>query len=992
MVEILGVSILALLDSGADSSIIGKGCEQLVLALGIDTQNSNSIVLTADGTPHVTTKQVLLPVRYNNKCLDIRFILLPELSKKMILGIDFFVKFNIKIKACLSLQTEGTTVMEKQNLSAEQLEQLAFAIKLFDGADDENIGRTDILKHHIDTGDSLPIKQRHYPVSPYKQKEMDMEFNRMLKLGVIEKSNSPWASPMVAVAKSNGKIRLCLDCRKLNDVTKKDSYPVPYITRILGNIRGTNYLSKIDLKDAFWQIGLDESSKEKTAFTIPGRGLFQFRVMPFGLSNAVQTQCRLMDAVLGFDMEPFVFAYLDDIVIATDSFERHIHCLKLTAERLAKAGLKININKSEFCIPEIKYLGYILNKDGLQTDKDKVKCISEFPTPTNVKEVRRFMGMAGWYRRFISDFSSITAPLTKLTGKKAGKFMWNEDAERAFEVTKEALCSSPVLTMPNFSIPFKIHADASDVGIGGVLVQGEGSEERVIAFHSHKLTSAQRKYSTTERECLAVIDAIEHFRPFIDGVHFTVITDHSSLIWLRNLKNPVGRLGRWILKLQQYNFAIVHRKGKFNIVPDALSRAFVAELSLSKDNWSIDEWYEDLKVKIVQKPMKYSDFKVEGEVIYKHCESKERIRGFEYDWLIVVPKNLREKILKENHDDSTSAHFGFYKTISKIQARYYWPKMRDDISTYVKSCDICKANKTPTFIVRHKMGEPKPLIEPWRVIAVDYLGPLPRSKRGNNYILVILDCFSKFIVLTPVRNADTKAVIKSLKEQVFCKFGVPEILISDNGTPFISKLFEEFLKEKEIKQWKNAVYHPQNNPAERPNKIIAAAIRSYIGDDHRLWDAEISSIATAINSSKHQSSKFTPFFINFGREMMLSGESYKLKDRNKSEENLSEPPVDLRDRMKEVRERVQENLATAYSKYSKGYNLRSRTISFSPGEVVWRKNFALSDATKKYSAKLAPKYIKCKVRQKLGISTYLLEELDGKIVKNTYSTSDLKKN
>lgn len=986
-IELGGVRIVGLLDSGADCSLLGKGCGDLISALGVQTSDSSSIVITADGTHHVVTKEVRLPVLYSNISRELRFILMPNLARKLILGIDFFNAFNIQIKSC-NLVSEALSVNVNNALSMDQLDQLAIIIKQFPRSTDDKLGRTSVLTHKIETEDNPPIKQRHYPVSPYVQKDMDEEYDRMIRLGVIEKSMSPWSSPMVCVRKSNGKIRLCLDCRKLNLVTKKDSYPVPYITRILGNIRGTKYLSKIDLKDAFWQVGLEQTSKEKTAFTIPGRGLYQFCVMPFGLSNAVQTQCRLMDSVLGFDLEPNVFAYLDDIVIATETFNEHMYFLKETANRLSRAGLTINIAKSEFCIEQIKYLGYVLDKEGLRTDDSKVQCIRDFPIPTTVKEVKRFLGMAGWYRRFIADFSTISAPITNLTRKEVGKFVWTQEAEESFQAIKKA----PVLSMPDFKKPFILHTDASDVGIGGVLVQGEGLGEKVIGFMSQKLSSAQRKYSTTERECLAVLLAIEHFRPYVEGTHFSVITDHSSLIWLQNLKEPAGRLGRWILKLQQYDCRIVHRKGKFNVVPDALSRAFVFEIDVVQENWSLDPWYTDLRSKIAKDPSNYPDFEIRDLQVYKHCAGKDSLRLKVYDWRLVVPNNLRPKILKENHDDPLASHLGFYKTVNRIQEKYYWPRMNKEILDYVKRCEPCRANKTPTYIVRHELGEAKPLTEPWRVIAIDYLGPLPRSKRGNNFLFVVLDCFTKFITLVPVRKGDSNSAIKVLDEQIFTKFGVPEIIISDNGTPFVSKSFEEFVEIHNVKQWKNAVYHPQHNPAERPNKVIAAAIRNYVGNDHRLWDVEVHRISAAINTAKHQSAKFSPYFLNFGKEMIQSGLTHRINDQRRTICDSEETPIDLRDRLDEVRLKVTDNLKKAYEAYSKPYNLRARKVTFKPGEVVWRKDFSLSDASKHYSAKLGPKYIKCRIKKKQGTSTYLLEDLDGKVIKNPYSVSDLIKN
>lgn len=996
-VVVLGVRILGLLDSGADCTILGQGCEQLVDALKLKTTKMSSVVLTADGTHHVVAQSVNIPFVCNNQTHALHTLLLPTLKKKLILGIDFFRAFNIKLKIVESVTTHHKLIgITGSNLSRNQLIMLDEIIQLFPAAKDGDLGQTHILEHRIDTGDSPPFKQRYYPISPYIQKEADVEYDRMLRLGVIEPSESAWNSPMVAVRKSNGKIRLCLDSRKLNSVTKKDSYPMPHMNRILGSIRATKFLSKIDLRDAYWQVPLEKSSKEKTAFTIPNRGLFQFRVMPFGLHNSGQTQCRLMDTVLGFDLEPYVFAYMDDIIVATSCFEDHIYHLKEVCSRLKKAGLKVNLDKSEFCTPSIKYLGYVLNEKGLNPDTSKVDCVLEFPTPKSTKETKRLLGMANWYRRFIGDFSTMVAPITDLTKKGVGKFKWTDDARIALEQLKIALTTTPVLSMPDFNKPFSIHCDASNVGVGAVLLQGEGNDEQVIAFMSKKLLATEMKYSATERECLAVLMAIEHFRPYIDGVQFTVITDHSSLTWLMGLKEPVGRLGRWILKLQQYNFKLIHRKGKFNIVPDTLSRAFVESLDVQTDDFTLDPDYNELRRNITNNPEKYPDLKVTGNIIFKHDEKNSPKDFSEFKWRLYVPSHLKNKVLRENHDDPLASHFGYYKTVRRIRSNYFWPKMAKEIRMYTSNCDVCKASKDPTYAVRHEMGQAKVLTEPWRVQACDFLGPLPRSKNGHTFLFVIMDCFTKFIVLIPLRRAETNITIKSLEEQVFLKFGVPEILISDNGPQFIAKRFREFLTGYNISHWKNAVYHAQHNPAERPNKVIAAAIRSYIGDDHREWDIHIQKIASAINTSAHQSSKFSPYYMNFGRTMVTTGSQYKMSDLEKSlndnsDSTSSQPDArDVADKLNDIRLEVSENLREAYDKYSKYYNLRSRTISFSEGETIWRKNFALSDASRHFTAKLSPKYLKCRVRKKIGNCSYMLEDLNGKEI-GVYNVKDLKR-
>lgn len=494
-------------------------------------------------------------------------------------------------------------------------------------------------------------------------------------------------------------------------------------------------------------------------------------------------------------------------------------------------------------------------------------------------------------------------------------------------------------------MPFVIQTDASDIGLAGVLVQGSDDEERVIAYMSQKFTSTQRKYSTTERECLGVLAAIEHFRPYIEGARFTVITDHASLIWLQNLKNPNGRLGRWILRLQQYDFKLVHRKGKHNVVPDALSRAMVDEIQILSENFNGDPWYDDLRGKLKENPEKYPDFRLEGDVIHKHCSNKCDVCEPYSRWKIVLPVHLRTRIMSENHDAPTSSHFGHYKTLKRIQESYYWRKMIFDIRQFVADCDQCKANKDPTYVTRSVMGEAKILDTPWHTVAIDFLGPPPpMSKKGNTYLFVALDCFSKFTILAPLKKADTNAAIKVLEMDVYYKFGIPSVLISDNGSQFISKAFKKFLDGYGIKHWLNAAYHPQHNPAERRNKVIAAAIRNYIGSDHRNWDIEIPQIACAINTATHQSTKFSPYYLNFGRNMPKTSSAHSVDQTLRNPDLPS--TTDVIDRLNDIRTQVVSNLERAYKDYSHYYNLRSRNVSFVTGDVAWVRNFKLSDATK----------------------------------------------
>lgn len=943
--------------------------------------NFRTNLQTADGTNHEANIYVNLPITFNNKTRTIPTLVVPSLSKPLILGMDFWHVFNIQ-PVC-GLIDAKSIYSDKIDISGEEMRALEEAIsELKTSVPNAPISRTHLIEHRIETGDTRPIKQRYYPVSPYVQDDMDKELERMLNLGVIEKSNSSWSNPIVGVRKPNGKLRLCLDSRKLNHVTKTDAFPLPYISRILGRLRGTRFLSSIDLSDAFWQIPLAPSDKEKTAFTVPGRGLFHFISLPFGLHGAAQSLCRLMDAVLGYDLEPFVFVYLDDIIIATDTFEQHISLIREVGQRLRRANLSISRDKSKFCMRKLNYLGYVINEHGINVNPDKVSAIVNYPSPTCVKDVRRLMGMITWYSRFIPLFADRASAITDLLKKNKKTFVWTEAAESALNELKTALISAPVLSTPDFTKPFIIQADASDKGVGAVLVQGEALNEKVITYMSQKLSPAQEKYSTTEKECLAVILAVEKFRPYIEGVRFTVVSDHASLQWLMNLKDPTGRLARWALRLQAYDYQIVHRKGSQMVMADALSRS-VEQLDLVEKDVTGDLWYENLKQKILQFPEECPAFKIVDDSIYKY-EPKTSVYSFK--WKLVVPTDLRPTILKQLHDDALASHGGVKKTLARIRTRYTWPSMAKDIKAYVRKCEICQTTKGSNIVLRGEMGQPKDPTNPWSMIALDLVGPLPRSSHGNVYILIVMDVFTKFVIFHQLRAATSAPIIRFIENQVFLMFGVPTVVIQDNGTQLTSKSYKKFAASYGVRIWYNAHYTPQTNPAERAIKTMKTALRAYVEENHRNWDKFLPQVGCAMRTAIHESTKYSPYFANFGQEMVVSGEMGVLDATLRSLEDDAEDRLII---LAKIRDEIRANIAKAYVIYAKNYNLRSRKISFKPGDLVLKRNFQLSSASKGYTSGLGPVFIKCKIVEKNGNSCYRLTDMKNKDI-GVFHVKDLK--
>ena len=434
-----------------------------------------------------------------------------------------------------------------------------------------DLGRTSELGHQINTGNATPIRQAVRRIPPDRRKEVQRLLDDMLANKVIQPSKSPWASPIVLVRNKDNSLRFCVDYRKLNDVTFKDAYPLPRIDDTLNTLAGSKWFSTLDLLSGYWQVEVAEEDRAKTAFCTT-EGLFEFRVMPFGLCNAPATFQRLMDLVLAGLQWSHCLVYLDDVIILGASFDEHLASLQLVFDRLQKAGLRLQPKKCHFLKHRVQYLGHIVSDEGVQVDPAKLDKVAAWPTPTSTKEVQQFLGLAGYYRRFIRDFAKIARPLHKLTEHKA-TFKWTRECQDSLEALKRKLVTSPVLTYPDYSKPFILDTDASDTGIGAVLSQvDDNGDERVVAYASRLLSKPERRYCVTRRELLAVVAFTRHFRPFLLGRPFVLRTDHGSLTWLKNFKEPEGQMARWLERLQEFDFTIEHRQGKKHTNADSLSR------------------------------------------------------------------------------------------------------------------------------------------------------------------------------------------------------------------------------------------------------------------------------------------------------------------------------------------------------------------------------------------------------------------------------------
>lgn len=845
---------------------------------------------------------------------------------------------------------------------------------LFFGEGDKN-GRTNVIRHRINTGNVGPIRQRPRRLPLAKRKEVDELISDMRQDDVIEPSGSPWCSPVVLVKKKDGTTRFCVDYRKLNDITIKDSYPLPRIDDTLDTLSGSVWFSALDLKSGYWQVEIEDKDKEKTAFSV-GNGLWQFKVMPFGLCNAPATFERLMEYVLRGLHWKICLLYLDDIIVMGKNFNDHVQNLEGVFKRLRLAGLKVNPKKCEFFKHEVKYLGHKVTSNGVQTDENKIKAVKDWIKPNNIKELRSFLGFCTYYRRFVPGFATLASPLHDLTCSQK-EFIWEEEQEDAFQKLKEALCSAPILSYPVPGVQFILDTDASASGIGSVLSQILNGEEKVIAYYSTRLSKAERNYCVTRRELLAVIRSIKHFHKYLYGQKFVLRTDHAALRWLINFREPEGQLARWIEELQSYDFHIEHRKGTKHGNADGLSRLPCQEECRhcskydhqNENEWirrcEVSPWYkwnkDCVKTKQQEDPIlgkivtalernkrptweevsseapmikaywaQWDSLELKDGLLYRTWESEDgRVRK----QLLVVPQNLQIDVLQECHSGSSGGHLGIRKTLEKIKIRFYWIGCQQSVVNFLRSCDACSKAKGPLVKSRGPMKQYN-VGAPFERVAVDILGPFPVSTSGNRYVVIVMDYFSKWPEAYPISNMDAETVADVIVKQWIARFGVPMELHSDQGRNFESDVFRRICESFGIHKTRTTALHPQSDGmVERFNRTLVEHLKKVINGEQKSWDKHIPMFLMAYRAAVHESTSMSPARIIFGNELRLPAD-LKFGLPGSTEMNLEDYVDNQRLLLDKIHEEIRVNLKLMSNKMKARYDMRVNCEGFAEGQLV----------------------------------------------------------
>ena len=825
--------------------------------------------------------------------------------------------------------------------------------------DSRNIGNCRLLEHTIDTGDNPPVNAHPYRASRTQKDFIQKQINEWLEMGIIVPIHSEYSSPVVIVPKKeidpetgHNAQRLCIDYRSLNRIMKSDHYPLPRIDDILSMLSHCEYYTPLDCNQGYLQICINDNDVRKTAF-ITHQGLHAFLKMPFGLKNAPATFQRCVDRILGNCKYKCAIGYLDDILCYSKTFEEHAEHLRVILQKIRDSGLTLKPAKCSFAMNSIIYLGHLIDKQGIRMDPHRVKAIKQYPIPENLTQVRSFLGLAGYHRQFVKDWSKIAEPLTRLT-KKSVNFYWGSDQDNAFNTIKNIMMTEPLLIHFDPERETQLKTDACGYAVAAILEQKVDGKFHPVTYVSRMMTDTeQRNFCISEKECLAIVYATNKLKPYLDGLKFKVITDHSALKWLSTKKDLSQRLILWGLHLQKFNFEVEYKSGKKHKDCDALSRNPVDSPESEEDNMTFYSYiasreplrFTNENIAAMQKTdpifgkiysnamlnesKEYEEYTLINELLYFADEIKGRNR-----LLLCLPVEILFETIYSYHDDSFGGHLGFDKTYEKLRTRFYFPNLRTVTELYCQSCVDCATGTGQTVA---KAGLMVPIVTegPSQVFALDWLGPFMESINGNKWILVGTDLFTKWAIAKAYKLDQTEQVVDFYLNNIVCNFGVPRLILTDRGRQFISKISKGIFQAMGSSTVTTTAYHPQcNGQTERFNKTLGQMLKKFVSKDCKAWDQGLPQLVFGYNASVHKTTGYSPFYLCHGYEPYLP------PDANLKVIRDSFPVVE------DFVDNITTNLTKAWKisyqniekcgKYNKGiYDQRRREGTFSVGDTVW---------------------------------------------------------
>ena len=797
---------------------------------------------------------------------------------------------------------------------------------------------------------SVPPTKAPYRMSPAQLDELKKQLNELFEKQFIQPSKSPFGAPVLFVKKKDGSTRMCIDYRALNKVTIKNKYPLPRVDELLDRLHGAKWFSKIDLRSGYHQVRIATEDVPKTAFRTR-YGHFEFLVLPFGLTNAPATFMQLMNGIFHDNLDDFVIVFLDDILIFSKTAEEHTRHVEAVLKVLREHKLFAKESKCEFFRQSIAFLGYLVTKDGITMDPEKVKAIVEWPTPLKtVRDVRSFLGLAGYYRRFVNGFSKTAAPLTELL-KKDKNFEWTQKENIAFDTLKSGIVSAPILISPDPAKAYVVTTDASGFATGAILQQDHGNGLQPIAFMSHKMNAAERNYPVHEQELLAVIHALREWKHYLHGVKFEVITDHRSLQHFMTQPSLSARQARWSEFIQEFacDMKITYKPGKLNEAADALSRRPDHQHLNSVSSPVIVTELIDLIRKA------YANDEVCKKLLKEDrtVSCRDGIM-FKNRHRIIVPNSteIRGRILSEYHDIPLSGHVGVHKVYEQLSRKWYWPRMKETVVDYVRSCPSCQQNKSSN---QKPIGLLQPLPIPerrWQQVTLDLITQLPKTKSGNDAIVVFVDKLSKMVhYVATTTDVDAVKLADLFISQVVRLHGIPESIVSDRDSRFTSSFWKSLWDQLGTKLHMSTAFHPQSDgQTERANRTLEEGLRAYVSINHDDWDIHLPILEFAVNNSPSASTGETPFMLNYGQNPLLPVDLMNPASQVEETQRLLES-------MKERIINAKNHLIKSQERQSQYANEKRRDFAFKVGENVMLSTRNLNLTVKGPANKLNPKWI-----------------------------------
>ncbi len=846
---------------------------------------------------------------------------------------------------------------------------------------DGNFGRTSLVEHELHLSNDSPIKCKYRPLCPSLEDSLRRQLDIWLKHDVIEESCSPWSFALVAAPKKNTTtLRWCVDYRLLNQRTIKDAMPLPSIEDNLSRLAGSDTFSGIDGMGAFHVVPMRKKDREKTAFATPW-GAFHFKRMPFGLSNGPATYTRLVNAALR-DVPPTVaLPYLDDTIVHSKGLQKHLQGLDLVLAGHAKAGLKLQPSKCNLFQDSVDYLGHRVSEEGISPMTCYTDIIRNWPLPQNKQEARTFIGKVAYYRRFIPNYSKRAACWTDVMARQEGEskkapLEVTKEMEAAFKDLKGCLLRAPILAYPDFNSkePFILDTDWSEGNrcVGGVLSQKQGGKERVICYGAKKKPASQAKYAPTKGEMSAVIHFLEAWRYYLLFRRFVLRTDHQALKWINSLTNPSGMEARWREVLADYDFVVEYRPGPKHGNADALSRAPHADppdpeedtfflvsaiRQLGKDvalptlpqewqgcqsrdlelknvyQWALQgTWPSAQEQKILPPAERY--YCTQADRVFVDKDGVLRVRGKDdqasADPLPCIPFTLQDVLARRAH--LTSGHRGGKGTVEVLSRMGHFPGMRKEAERAVKECSSCQRSDGPPKGLDRGQG---PILGsyPFQRIALDFVGPLPPSQRGNTWLLTVKDTFSRWLEAFPLQAATAAATVRILEKDIFPRFGVPGSIHTDQGAQFTSHLVRQVAALLDIKLTTTPAYHPQSNPVERSHRDLNRALKCITKDYQTDWEEALPQALLSTRMAINRHTGLSPFQLLFGRDPPLPVDLLELPPQPLERKDALPEVRQIENRIRAVQEFARNNLRQVTQRQKQEYTGKGN--HFVVGDLVW---------------------------------------------------------